>query len=102
VKWWKKLFIHLFDLALVNAHILPWKICTKVRLCKFIKKVAEGLIAEVGRELTEQSHFAYRIPVMGMKKKENASIHGSTPTSTTKSTMEVSVSGTAVRFITLK
>jgi hypothetical protein len=29
VKLWKKLFLHLFDLALVNAQILHWKKCTK-------------------------------------------------------------------------
>jgi hypothetical protein len=41
VKWWKKLFFHLFSLTLVKAHILHRKKCTKkYRLHKFIEKVA--------------------------------------------------------------
>jgi hypothetical protein len=82
VKWWKKLFFHLFDLACVNAHILHWKKCTKkFRLHKFIEKVAEGLVSDVGREVTEQSwissasrlvgkdHFAHRVPATSSKLK---------------------------------
>jgi hypothetical protein len=69
-------------------------------------------------ELTEQSYSAYRGPVMGIKEKGKASVHvrsmrrdrkatqvsvhGSTPSPTAESTMEVSVSGTVVRFIILK
>jgi hypothetical protein len=53
---WKKLFFHLLDLALVNAQILQWEVCTnKFRLYKFIEKVAKGHVAEVLRELLEQS-----------------------------------------------
>jgi maltodextrin utilization protein YvdJ len=82
VKWWKKLFFHLFDLALVNAHILHRKKCTKkFRLHKFVEKVAEGLVSDVGREVTEQSrissasrlvcrdHFAHRVPTASSKLK---------------------------------
>lgn len=81
VKWWKKLFFHFFDLALVNAHILHKKQATeKYRLCIFIQKVAEGLVADVGKETRIQSppgtggrllgrdHFPYRIPGSGKKK----------------------------------
>jgi hypothetical protein len=82
VKWWKKLFFHLFDLSLVNAHILHQKICTKkFRLHKFIEKVAEGLVSNVGREGTGQSrissasrlvgrgHFVHRVPATSSKQK---------------------------------
>jgi hypothetical protein len=75
VKWWKKLFFHLFDLALVNAHILLWEKCTKkFRLQKLTEKVAEGLDSDMGREVMEQlwissasrlvgrDHFAHRVP----------------------------------------
>jgi hypothetical protein len=97
VKWWKKLFFHLFNLALVNAHILHQKECTKkFRLHKFIEKVVEGLVSDVGREVMEQSrissasrlvgrdHFVHRVPATGSKLKG------------------CSVWGTASRFITLK
>jgi hypothetical protein len=82
VKWWKKLFFHLFDITLVNAHILHQKKCTKkFRLHKFIEKVAEGLVSNVGREVTEQSwissanrlvgrdRFAHRVPATSSKLK---------------------------------
>jgi hypothetical protein len=80
VKWWKKLFFHLFDLALVNAHILHRiRPKQKFRLYKFLEKVAEGLVSDVGVEIMKQSqessvgrlvgrdHFAFRIPAMGSK-----------------------------------
>jgi maltodextrin utilization protein YvdJ len=83
VKWWKKLFFHLFSLALVNAHILHWKKCTKkFRLHKFIEKVAEGLVSDMGREVMEQSqispasrlvgrdHFAHKVPTTSSKLKD--------------------------------
>jgi hypothetical protein len=82
VKWWKKLFFHLFDLALVNAHILHQKKYTKkFRLHKFTEKVAEGLVSDMGREVTEQSwlssasrlvgsdHFVHRVLAMSSKLK---------------------------------
>jgi hypothetical protein len=82
VKWWKKLFFHLFDLALVNAHILHRKKCTKkFRLHKLIEKVAEGLVSDVGREVMEQllissasrlvggDHFAHSVPATSSKLK---------------------------------
>jgi hypothetical protein len=82
VKWWKKLFFHLFNLALVNAHILHREKCTKkFRLYKFIEKVAEGLVSDGGSEVTERSrissasrlvgrdHFAHRVPATGSKLK---------------------------------
>jgi hypothetical protein len=56
VKWWKKLFFHLFNLALVNAHILHWKKCTKkFRLLKFIEKWQKGLFP-TWEEKSRSSH----------------------------------------------
>jgi maltodextrin utilization protein YvdJ len=82
VKWWKKLFSHLFDLALVNAHILHQKRCTKkFRLHKFIEKMSERVVPNRGREVTEQSwissasrlvgrdHSAHRVPATSSKLK---------------------------------
>ncbi|KAJ4429276.1 hypothetical protein ANN_26279 [Periplaneta americana] len=82
LKWRKKLFFHLFDLALVNAHILHCKKCVKkLTLHKFIAKVAESLVTNVGMEMTIQSllstggrlvgrdHFPRRIPGTGWKQK---------------------------------
>ena len=82
VKWWKKLFFHLFDLAIVNSHILHQKQATqKIRLRQFLEKIADGLVAEVGTELTQQTqhgpggrlvgrnHFPFRIPATGTKQK---------------------------------
>jgi hypothetical protein len=45
VKWWKKLFFHLFDLAAVNAHILHNKSSKeKMSLEIFYEKVAKVLV----------------------------------------------------------
>jgi hypothetical protein len=83
VKWWKKLFFHLFDLVLVNAHILHrMRTKQKFGLYNFLEKVAEGLVSDVGVEITKQSqessagrpvsrdHFAFRIPARGSKQSE--------------------------------
>jgi hypothetical protein len=80
VKWWKKLFFHLFDLALVTAHILHQiRTKQKFRPYKFLEMVTEGLVSDVGVEITKQSrksyagrlvgrdHFAFRIPATGSK-----------------------------------
>jgi hypothetical protein len=40
VKWWKKFFMHLFDVALVNAVIL----FNKTRLQQLVEKLAEGFV----------------------------------------------------------
>jgi hypothetical protein len=77
IKWWKKLFFHLFDLAIVNAHILHTKTSKKKLSLEILyEKVAEGLLASAGREpqvqgqtsspagrLIGRDHFLYRIPV---------------------------------------
>jgi maltodextrin utilization protein YvdJ len=80
VKWWKKLFFHLFNLPLVNAHILRRMKCKEnFRLYKFMEKVAEGLVNNTGIEIKEQSqkssarrlmcrgHYAYRFLAKGSK-----------------------------------
>jgi len=52
IKWWKKLFFHLFDLAVVNAHILDTKTNKKKILLEiFSEKVTEGLLASAGMEI---------------------------------------------------
>ena len=55
IKWWKKLFFHLFDLAVVNAHILHTKTNKKkITLEIFYEKVAEGLHTSAGTEIEVQ------------------------------------------------
>ena len=81
IKWWKKLFFHLFDLAVVNAHILYNKASNKqMSLEIFYEKVAEGLLASACTEIQVQGqssspagrlvgrdHFLYRIPATHTK-----------------------------------
>jgi hypothetical protein len=76
IKWRKKLFFHLFDLAVVNAHILHTKTNKKnITLEIFYEQVAEGLLASASTEIQVQGqpscpdgrlvgrdHFLYRIP----------------------------------------
>jgi maltodextrin utilization protein YvdJ len=75
VKWWKKLFFHVLNLAAVNAHILHNKSSKeKMSLEIFYEKVAEGLLASADTEiqalgqtsspagrLVGIDHFLYRI-----------------------------------------
>jgi len=77
IKCWKKLFFHLFDLVVVNAHILHNKTSKKnISLEVFYERVAEGLLASVRMEIQMQDqtsspagrllgkdHFLYSIPV---------------------------------------
>jgi maltodextrin utilization protein YvdJ len=52
VKWWKKLFFHLFHLAAVNAHILHNKSSKeKMSLEIFYEKVTKGLLASADTEI---------------------------------------------------
>ena len=130
VKWWKKLFFHFFDLALVNAHILHKKQATeKYRLYIFIQRVAEGLVADVGKEARIQSppgtggrllgrdHFPYRIWGSGKKKEgwaqrlckvcsdrgkhESESLHVNTQPCTVRNVMLDSASESVLSHITL-
>jgi hypothetical protein len=80
VKWRKKLFFHLFDLAAVNAHILSNKSSKEKCLEIFYEKVAEGLLASADTEiqalgqisspagrLVVANPFLYRIPATHVK-----------------------------------
>jgi len=76
IKCWKKLSFHLFDLLVVNAHILHNKTSKKNMLLEiFYKRVAEGLLASARTEIQVQDrtsssagrllgrdHFLYSIP----------------------------------------
>jgi hypothetical protein len=53
-KCWKKLFFHLFDLVVVNAHILHNKTSKKMSLEIFYEKVAEGLFTSAGTDIQVQ------------------------------------------------
>ena len=75
IKWWKRLFFRLFDLIVVNAHILHNKTSKKKMLLEiFYEKFAEGLLASAGTEMQVQGqtsspagrlvgrdHFLYKI-----------------------------------------
>jgi len=77
----KNLFFHLFDLLVVNAHILHNKTSSKkMSLEIFYEKVAEGLLSSAGTEIQVQGqtsspagrrvgrdHFLYRIPATRAK-----------------------------------
>jgi hypothetical protein len=66
VKWWKKLFFHLFGLALVNAYILHRMKCKEnFRLYNFKEKVAEGLVRDAGIEIKQQSQKSSAGRLMG-------------------------------------
>ena len=55
IKLWEKLFFHLFDLIVVNAHILHNKTSKKkMSLENFYEKFAEGLFANGGTEIKVQ------------------------------------------------
>jgi hypothetical protein len=81
VKWWKKLCFHLFNLAVLNAHILHDK-SSKEKMSPeiFYEKVAEGFCASADTEiqavgqtsspagrLVGPDHFLYRIPATHAK-----------------------------------
>lgn len=85
IKWWKKLFFHLFDLAIVNAYLLYRKTCSqKLPLSKFCERLADDMVSSVGAEITEESrastagrlvgrdHFPHRIPAVGAKREGHA------------------------------
>jgi len=81
IKWWKKHFFHLFNLAVVNAHILQKKTSKKkMSLEIFYEKVAEGLLTRASMEFQVQGqtsspagrlegrdYFLHRIPATHAK-----------------------------------
>jgi hypothetical protein len=55
IKWWKILFFYLFDLAVVNAHILHSKSSKKkISLEMSYEKVTGGLVSSAGTDIQEQ------------------------------------------------
>jgi hypothetical protein len=77
----EKLFFRVFDLVVVNAHILHNKTSKqKISLEIFYEKVAKGLLASAGTKIQEQGetsspagrligrdHFLYRVPATHAK-----------------------------------
>jgi hypothetical protein len=60
VKWWKKLFLSFFDVAIVNKHVLCNKVSSKnIQLQKFCGKVAKGLACDVRKEIIEQARATF-------------------------------------------
>jgi len=55
-RWWKKLFLHLYDLAVVSAHILHTKTNKKDFTGNFLpkKEVAKGLLTGASTEMQVQ------------------------------------------------
>jgi hypothetical protein len=49
----KKFFFHLFDLCMVNAHILHSKKNRNLSLELFYELVAEGLLSDAGQDIRE-------------------------------------------------
>jgi hypothetical protein len=77
LKWQEKLF-NLFDLVLVNVHILHRMIMQEFWLYHVFEKVAEGLVTwklkswsshrkVLGQGMYGRDHSAFRIPAMGTK-----------------------------------
>ena len=73
IKWWKNLFFRLFDLAVVNAHILHRKTSNKKSRGKFSMKKSPkdcSLVpvrkfkckVSLAVQLAGRDHFLYRIP----------------------------------------
>ena len=46
VKWWKRVFFHLLDLSIVNAHILYNATADKMTQLEFRIAVAKGLLQD--------------------------------------------------------
>ena len=81
VKWWKKLFFHLFDLVVVNSHILLNKTSKKKMSVEiFHEKISKGLLISACTKIQEQGqttspasrlvgrdHFLCRIPATHAK-----------------------------------
>jgi hypothetical protein len=73
IKWWKKFFFHLFDLVVVNAHILHnktnkkkcyWKFSMKKppKDCSLVLVQVQGQTSSPAGTLVGRDHFLYRIP----------------------------------------
>ena len=50
IKWWKRVFFHLLDLSLVNAHLLHLESGHKLSELQFRQEVAKSLLDGFTRE----------------------------------------------------
>lgn len=62
IKWWKKLFFHLFHLVIVNAHILHTKPQRKISVAGTKIQVKGQTRSPAGR-IVGRNHFLHRSPV---------------------------------------
>ena len=60
VKWWKRVFFHVLDLSLVNAHILYQASGNKLTQLEFRQAVAKSLLE--GFERQQGHHNTPRAP----------------------------------------
>ncbi|UYV69183.1 PGBD5 [Cordylochernes scorpioides] len=80
LKWWKKLFFHIFGLTIVNSHIVYNKLTTgrKMPLREYHLAIMERLMEEAGTEILDEQpsasgsserligkHFLTKIPATG-------------------------------------
>ncbi|UYV62249.1 PGBD5 [Cordylochernes scorpioides] len=80
LKWWKKLFFHIFGLTIVNSHIVYNKLTTgqKMPLREYHLAIIERLMEEAGTEILDEQpsasgsserligkHFLTKIPATG-------------------------------------
>ncbi|UYV66683.1 SEPHS1 [Cordylochernes scorpioides] len=80
LKWWKKLFFHIFGLTIVNSHIVYNKLTTgrKMPLREYHLAIMERLVEEAGTEILDEQpsasgsserligkHFLTKIPATG-------------------------------------
>jgi hypothetical protein len=87
VKWWRKVFIHLFNLCVINVHVLHSKRNRKKSDDLFFEVIAEGLFSDAGEVVQEQSwsisagkltgrdQFPYRILETQIKSERTVSVN---------------------------
>ena len=79
VKWWKRVFFHMLDLALVNAHILSLESGNKHTQLEFRLSVAKGLLE--GFE-SQRGHRIFRTPELPLRLTETRPFLEPTPKGT--------------------
>ena len=63
MKWWKRVFYHLLDMALVNAHILYLMSGNRLTQLEFRQEVAKGLLEGFQRQREHTTPKAPDIPL---------------------------------------
>ena len=63
IKWWKRVFFHLLDLSLVNAHLLHLQSGHKLTQLQFRQEVAKSLLDDFTRERAHKTHRAPDTPL---------------------------------------